>query len=87
MGGKIDPETGESIPLTEADKKLDSPYNTYLYKGLPPGPISNPGVYSLLAALDPNETDYYYYVYNPAIGAHKFSETYREHQNYINSMG
>ena len=86
VGGKIDPETGESIPLTEADKKLDSPYNTYLYKGLPPGPISNPGVYSLLAALDPNETDYYYYVYNPAIGAHKFSETYREHQNYINSM-
>lgn len=87
LGGKIDPETGESIPLTETDMKLDSPYNTYLYKGLPPGPISNPGVYSLLAALDPNETDYYYYVYNPAIGAHKFSETYREHQNYINSMG
>ncbi len=87
LGGKIDPETGESIPLTEADMKLDSPYNTYLYKGLPPGPISNPGVYSLLAALDPNETGYYYYVYNPAIGAHKFSETYREHQNYINSMG
>ena len=87
LGGKIDPETGESIPLTEADMKLDSPYNTYLYKGLTPGPISNPGVYSLLAALDPNETKYYYYVYNPAIGAHKFSETYREHQNYINSMG
>ncbi len=87
LGGKIDPETGASIPLTEADMKLDSPYNTYLYKGLPPGPISNPGVYSLLAALDPNENSYYYYVYNPAVGAHKFSETYREHQNYINSMG
>ena len=87
LGGKIDPETGESQPLTEADMKLDSPYNTYLYKGLPPGPICNPGVYSLLAALDPNETKYYYYVYNPAIGAHKFSETYKEHQNYINNMG
>lgn len=87
LGGKVDPVTGENIPLTEADMKIDSPYNTYEYKGLPPGPISNPGVYSLLAALDPNETDFHYYVYNPAIGAHKFSETYREHQDYINSMG
>lgn len=79
---------GEHVEkLTEADKQVDSPYNTYTHKGLTPGPISNPGTASLNAALDPDETDYYYYVYDPSIYAHHFSETYQEHTNYIASMG
>ena len=66
---------------TTADKQLDSPYNTYLYKGLPPGPITNPGMASLYAALDPENTRYYYYALNPATGEHEFSRTYDEHMN------
>ncbi len=80
LGGHVD-------KLTEADKQVDSPYNTYTHKGLIPGPISNPGTSSLNAALDPDETDYYFYVYDPSIYAHHFSETYQEHTNYIASMG
>ena len=46
---------------TEADKSIDSPYNTYLYPGLPPGPIANPGLESIKAAMEPESTSYYYY--------------------------
>jgi len=86
LGGKIDPETGESIPLTEKDKQLDSPYNTYLYKGLIPGPISNPGQASINAALMPETTNYYYYALNPETGYHHFTTTYQEHLNFLNSI-
>jgi len=71
---------GGCVP-TAADKQLDSPYNTYLYKGLIPGPITNPGMASLYAALDPENTRYYYYALNPATGLHEFSRTYDEHMN------
>jgi len=71
---------GGRVP-TAADKQLDSPYNTYLYKGLIPGPITNPGMASLYAALDPENTRYYYYALNPATGLHEFSRTYDEHMN------
>ena len=70
---------GGSVP-TEADKAIDSPYNTYLYQGLPAGPISNPGMTSLLAAMEPDNTNYYYYVLNPETGQHEYSRTYAEHQ-------
>ena len=70
---------GGNIP-TEADKSIDSPYNTYLYQGLPAGPISNPGMTSLLAAMEPASTRYYYYVLNPETGQHEYSRTYAEHQ-------
>jgi UPF0755 protein len=73
---------GGHVP-TEADKSIDSPYNTYLYKGLPAGPISNPGMKSLYAAMNPNSTKYYYYVLNPDTGAHEFSKTYAEHQKLV----
>ena len=46
--------------LTDEDMKLDHPYNTYLYPGLPPGPISNPSLASLNAAVDPDENTYYF---------------------------
>ncbi len=65
--------------LTNADIKLDSPYNTYLHSGLPPGPIASPGKASLEAALHPAKTDYYYYVLDPNTGGHVFSKTYTEH--------
>ena len=87
LGGKIDPETGESIPLTQEDLETDTPYNTYLHTGLTPGPISNPGQESLNAAVMPNETDYYYYALNPETGEHKFSKTYKEHLKFLDSLG
>ena len=48
---------GGKVP-TEADKSIDSPYNTYLYPGLPPGPIANPGLESIKAAMEPESTSY-----------------------------
>jgi len=73
--------------ITAEDLKIDHPYNTYLYTGLTPGPISNPGLSSLKAALDPKSTNYYYYVLDPAAGEHHFSTTYEEHQAFIASLG
>jgi UPF0755 protein len=64
--------------LDENDLKIDSPYNTYLYKGLPPGPICNPGLDSIIAALEPAEEDYLYFVLGEN-GRHIFSKTYEEH--------
>ena len=64
---------------TVADRAFDSPYNTYLYQGLPAGPISNPGMTSLLAAMNPADTNYYYYVLNPETKQHEYSRTYAEH--------
>ena len=64
--------------LEEADLKIDSPYNTYLYAGLPPGPICNPGLESIIAALEPAESNWLYFVLGED-GRHIFSETYEEH--------
>ena len=69
---------GGKVP-TEADKSIDSPYNTYLYQGLPAGPISNPGMQSLLAAMNPANTNYYFYVLNPETKQHEYSRTFAEH--------
>ena len=77
--------TGKS-PVTSEDLKLDTPYNTYLYKGLIPGPISNPGLASLNAALSPENTEYYYYALDPSTGSHKFFKTYKAHQNFLESL-
>ena len=89
LNGNIDPETGLSKPLTSEDLKMDHPYNTYNNRGLPPGPISNPGRNSLDAALDPENTGYYYYVYNPETGKHIFAKTLSEHErnvSYVDSL-
>lgn len=64
--------------LTRQDLGIDSPYNTYRHAGLPPTPIANPGLPSLLAALHPARTDYYYYVYK-GNGHHAFARTLQEH--------
>ncbi len=60
------------------DLKIDSPYNTYMYKGLPPGPIANPDKHSVEAAYNPLETDYLFFVAR-GDGSHFFSRTYKEH--------
>ena len=59
--------------------EVDSPYNTYKYKGLPPGPICNPGIEAIKAAVYPAKTDYYYFV-SKRDGSHVFSSTWKEHQ-------
>ena len=89
LDGNIDPETGKTKPLTSADLKMEHPYNTYTEKGLIPGPISNPGRNSLDAALDPNETNYYFYVFNPNTGVHLFAKNAKEHDKnveYVRSL-
>ena len=65
------------------DTSIDHPYNTYRNPGLTPGPISNPGLASLKAALNPENHNYFYYVLNPASGMHQFSTTNEEHNAWI----
>jgi UPF0755 protein len=66
-------------PLTNAVLKKDTPYNTRINKGLPPGPIGSPGLASLEAAARPASTSYLYYVANPCKpGTHTFTKTYEE---------
>lgn len=69
--------------LTREDLQTDHPYNTYTRTGLTPGPIANPGLASLKAALNPESHNYYYYVLNPATGMHQFSTTNEEHNAYV----
>lgn len=64
--------------------ELDSPYNTYTNKGLPVGPICNPGLASIRAAANPNSTDYFYYALGTD-GVHHFFRTYNEHLAFVNS--
>lgn len=66
--------------LLETDLFIDHPYNTYIYRGLPPGPIGNPGYKALEAAFYPEKHDYIFFVVkDPAKGSHHFSVTYEEH--------
>jgi UPF0755 protein len=66
--------------IYRSDLASDNPYNTYRHAGLPPGPIANPGVASLKAALSPAETDYLYFVAKPdGSGGHQFSRTIEQH--------
>ena len=78
LGGKTD--------LTSEDMTVDSPYNTYINTGLTPGPIANPGLASIEAALNPESTSYYYYVLDPNSGVHQFSKTLAEHEKKIKQL-
>lgn len=61
------------------DTEIDSPYNTYQNRDLPPGPISNPGISAILAALNPKETNFNYFLSDPSTGKIIFSATLEEH--------
>jgi UPF0755 protein len=64
--------------LTDDDKKINSAYNTYANPGLPPGPIANPGLASIKAAIYPTATDYLYYLHD-STGAIHYAKTVEEH--------
>lgn len=67
------------IKHTQMDTEIDSPYNTYKYPGLPPGPINNPSLASIDAAIAPAQTDYLYFLNNVDTGETMFSKTFDEH--------
>ena len=71
---------GENKPrYSLEDTKINSPYNTYQNRGLPPGPISNPGLKAIRAAIYPTFTDYNYFLTDPETGKTIFSKTFAEH--------
>lgn len=79
---------GDIKELTTEHLNFDSPYNTRKNKGIPPGPICNMGVQSLYAALEPNDTNYQYFVYDKSKSAHRFAVTESEHnKNVAELMG
>lgn len=74
--------------LLYKDLEVDDPYNTYLYEGLPPGPICCPGEAAIKAALNPDDQGYFYYVARgDAAGSHEFSKTFKQHQAAIKKYG
>ncbi len=70
--------------LSYEDLQVDNPYNTYVYEGLPPGPITNPGITSIGAALNPDDTNYYYYALSTD-GTHRFFTYYSSFVEFTNS--
>lgn len=70
--------------ITQFDREVESPYNTYLIAGLPPTPIAAPGRASLQAAAAPDDTPFFYYVLSDLNGNHAFAETIEEHFNNVN---
>lgn len=73
---------GLDRPLTRADLKAETPYNTYVIDGLPPGPIANPGEAAIAAVLQPAETSYLYFVADGS-GGHAFARTLAEHNRNV----
>jgi UPF0755 protein len=84
MGYQPDADQWWKTPVTlEEYANVDNPYNTYLYPGLPPGPIANAGINSIVAVLEPAQTNYLYFVAFDN-GFHVFAETFAEHQQNVN---
>lgn len=78
LGYQSQEKTWWKKELTDADKKVNSPYNTYANPGLPPGPISNPGIASIRAVIYPKTTDYMFYLHDPT-GAVHYAKMVEEH--------
>jgi UPF0755 protein len=70
---------GSNSSVSTGDTQVNSPYNTYLFKGLPPGPICNPSLSSIMAALFPIKTNYLYFLTDPNSGVVYYATTYEEH--------
>jgi UPF0755 protein len=68
--------------IYQSDLQYDSPYNTYKFPGLPPGPIANPGAGSLQAAMHPTESEFLYFV-SDNNGHHRFSKNAAEHEKNV----
>lgn len=75
-------ESGWWVPIKPEDKEIDSSYNTYMYKGIPPHPIANPGLDAIEAVLNPAETDCFYYLHDSNRQIH-CAKTYQEHLSNI----
>lgn len=71
------------LPITDEDKNIDSLYNTYRYRGLPPGPISNPGIDAISASINPEESLYLYYISDPKTGETIFAKSLDEHNSNV----
>ncbi len=82
LGYQVREKTWWKKSLTDEDKKIESAYNTYLHRGLPPRPISNPGLSSIRAVIYPKETAYWYYLHDPDGGIH-YGRTLEEHNSNI----
>lgn len=76
---RVYPEGKACYPYAPLDFKIDLPYNTYLYKGLPPGPIGNPGVGAITAVLESKKSAYWYYLSDPKTKRTVFAKTLDEH--------
>ncbi len=76
---EIETKSSSCYPLSSVDFKIDSPYNTYLYRGLPAGAISNPGISAIEAAINPVKTSYLFYLSDPVTKKTIFSETLDRH--------
>jgi UPF0755 protein len=86
QGGRLESDAtinyitgGKRAAPTTQDLEVNSPYNTYKYAGLPPGPICNPSLQSIQAAMYPNVTDYYYFLHKQPSGEVVYAKTYNEH--------
>jgi len=75
----VDSEIESCYPITKKDKEVDSLYNTYLYKGIPPKPISNPGEDAIRAVFEAKSSPYWYYLSDPVTKKTIFSKTLEEH--------
>lgn len=87
IGYHADTDSWWKSPLAEIDLSVDSPYNTYLYGGLPPGPITNPALPALQAVAAPAQSDYFFFVADceaEVAGSHVFSRTFEEHLANVN---
>jgi UPF0755 protein len=87
LGYQIAEKTWWKKNLTLADLKVNSPYNTYENPGLPPTPISNPGYKALKAVLEAPDTEYLYYVSDPATGENHYTKTFEAHAQNIKKYG
>ncbi len=82
LGYQVKDKTWWKKELTEEDKAIESPYNTYKYAGLPPTPIANPGIEAIKAVIYPTKTEYMFYIHDKAGGAH-YAKTIEEHEKNV----